>query len=273
MSGARFAFFKTAFSGVLLLAASFQAAAATVPFVSFEAGPEMETYNYHEEGALNNEGGLFGGYMAIKAEPSQRISFQFFGSVAGGNLRYEGKSFDDRPLKYDVPSFLANTRATMALPIPAGPITITPFCGIAMRYLDEDFEHNHQNGYQRETTQFYSPLGMALSVTNTTWTYGLQAEYDLFWTGANRNRDIPLEKGGSRNVTLRQDTGYGIQGSLFAQRQITKIFTLTIEPFLSYWDVSASDEETIWMRDDYPYDFQRKANQTWMCGLRIGLAW
>lgn len=268
---------RCARAGTVLLAAMLatglgRAAAAPVPPVSFEIGPEIETFSYHEEGALRNQGGLFGGYMTLSGNPADWLSLQAFGSLAGGNLRYEGQSFDGYPLEFDVPSFLFNTRGLAGFPLMADSVTLTPFIGFGVRFLDEDLKRNYDNGYRRQTTYLYTPIGLAMSVAAPGWTYGLRAEYDLFWTGLNRNRDVPLGDGGTRTITVRQDTGYGIQAAVFAQRQLNRILSLTVEPFLTYWDICPSDVERVWLRD-YTYDFQRLANQTWVYGLRVGLAW
>lgn len=243
-----------------------------VSSVSLEIGPEMEFLSYHEEGALKNQGALFGCYANMCFNPASPFSFQTFASFVGGNLRYDGQSFDGHDLDFDVPSFLANIRTLAGFSLGSGQVVITPFVGLGLRYFNEDLKWDYHDGYRRETTWFYTPIGLAMTVTASTWTYGARAEYDLFWIGQNYNRDVPLGDGTSRNVSVRQDTGYGMQASVFAQTPLNRFLYLTIEPFLNYWDINSSDVERIWLRDD-TYYFQRMANQTWTYGIRIGVAW
>ncbi len=237
-----------------------------------EIGLDFAAYDYHEESATSSKGGLLGLYAAMGFQPTDCFLLQAYASIAGGYLDYEGYSTDDRPLSYDVPTFLANARISAGFPKTFNSVTIMPFAGVGVRYLDEDYKHNHWDGYRRETTQLYLPLGLSLSVASGPWSYGLRAEYDLFLTGLSRNRDVPLGGGHSKTVSLRQDTGFGVQGSLFLQRDITEFLAFTLEPFVSYWDINDSDVEETCMLE-HSHDFQRKSNQTWFYGLRAGLAW
>ena len=241
----------------------------------FEIGPEIEYYEYREPGIMKEYGGLFGGYASFTAFlMNQDLYFQTFGSIVGGTLTYDGGTYSGEPLTLDTPNILFNFR-TLAGPYFGGEnVSLLPFSGFCIRLVDDDLKRNYQWGYRRQTTYFYSPIGMELSTRSTLWSFGARGEFDIFWLGVNNNRDFPTSDRSREDVNLTQDpfTGFGLQASVFACAQLNRYIYLTIEPFISYWDVKKSSEKNVWT-DQGNLTVYEPDNNSLVYGLRCGCGW
>lgn len=255
---------------IMALALAGDVSAQLKPF-NFEVGPEFEYYQYREPGVMKETGGLFGGYMLFRATVASRLDARMFGSAAGGELKYEGSTWAGDALEIDTPNWLLNFRPTLGFALYAGDTVVIPYAGVALRYVQDDLAANYSGGYMRQNTYLYSPLGVEVRQYAGAWTFGLCGEFDVFWRGTNRNKDIPI--GYSKySETMTQTSGYGIQGSVFAKAQVSPAFELSMEPFISYWDIGKSDTKTL--RTEYgDISIYEPENNTLTVGCRLGLGW
>jgi hypothetical protein len=146
---------------------------------------------------------------------------------------------------------------------------VTPFLGMGYRYWSED--RGGVGGYQREVTYWYSPLGVrTCSPLSDKWTWGINLEYDLFWDG-EVDSDI------SGMPTFHYNSGYGTRFSLHLRRELTKNVALSFEPYITYWDIDASDPELFALPEESDpefytvFPFIEPENSTTSYGLRVSL--
>lgn len=262
---------------VLALAAAGAAAfaltaAAELAPAAFEFGPEFEYYQYREPGVMKEHGGLLGGYMSFRALLGTSLDARMFGSAVGGEIQYEGSTWAGSSLEIDTPNWLLNFRPTLGVVMGGqSGVLIIPYAGVALRWLQDDLSRNYAGGYIRQNTYVYVPLGMEMRSEVGDWTFGISGEVDVLVVGKNRNQDIPI--GSSKyNATLTQTSGFGLQGCAYAKVKASPSFELSIEPFVSYWDLSKSDTKTL-DTSQGNVEIYEPENNTLVIGCRLGLGW
>ena len=102
---------------------------------------------------------------------------------------------------------------------------------------------------------------------------GISAEYDLFLAGKVKSHlsDVHPSLNDPEND---QDfgEGYGIKVSLKIDKKFSRDYGLSIEPYITYWDIDKSDTSTLTF-DGIPigYGFE-PANETIAYGLRLNIS-
>jgi len=146
---------------------------------------------------------------------------------------------------------------------------VTPFLGLGYRYWHNDLKGGP--GYAKEVEYWYSPIGIRThSPLSDKWTWGMSAEYDLFFEG-EVDTDIP------QMPTFHEDSGCGARFSLTLARRLTEDLVLAFEPYVTYWDVDESDGEIFLMpQGSGPAGYSvipvvEPDNETTTYGLRVRL--
>lgn len=231
---------------------------------NWEAGPEVFYFKYKEPGLMQNAGmmyGLMGSYtyhsgVMLRGEGRYAYGKVDYSSVDTGDtdnddnyiLEFRGL------LGYDFP-FVSENYSYVCPSL--GDSVITPYIGIAYRYLNNDSTGKQTTtghwGYERESNYFYSPIGIeALTAFDNGWRVGAKFEYDLFWNGRQISHlgdvtDYDSTWGyytfAAEDVKNDQDKGYGLRGSLRLEKE-SEEFDFIIEPFIRYWNIKKSDEVT-----------------------------
>ncbi|MCD6570683.1 MAG: autotransporter domain-containing protein [Deltaproteobacteria bacterium] len=241
-------------------------AANPIPVHDLAIGVNCVSFHYTEPNGeavgvagdlMKEDGTLYGGeitYTFHKNSLMQHISIEY----CEGKVDYDGHYTDGTPVEIaDFKDQMANARYLAGHDfIISGEHRITPFLGIACRYLNDDGHKKSTAAYEREISSVYSPIGLeATSSISEDWSLGIRAEYDLFWGGEVKTHlsDIApfTYEGGTyiyKDVKNRQDAfdGRGTRVSLFF-RCLTKgkSFAYTIEPYLWDWRINHSNKKAV----------------------------
>ena len=222
-------------------------------YVQWYVGPEVYYHKYREPGLMENTG-MFYGVVAgvtsrywVPSSPQERPwpskwMARAEGRFAYGQLDYEGSTWDGTPVKTNnIDDFMWEIRLLMGPDFPGTTTMLTPFGGIAYRYLNDD-SSSHVGGYARESNYLYIPVGLeVIGQLDGGWSWGGAIEFDVFIWGEQRSH---LSDIGFSDVDNRQETGYGVRASVKLQKKTDKM-DFIIEPFIRYWDIADSEVETV----------------------------
>jgi len=146
---------------------------------------------------------------------------------------------------------------------------ITPFAGIAYRFLQDDSKYqrtttNHL-GYLRESNYFYSPVGVKIRFEYAGgWSLTPEAEYDIFWFGQQESELGYLPN--REDLTNDQEKGYGYRLSLTLARNTLPV-GYSFQVFYRYWDIDTSDVSS----DRFGNFGFEPANETSEYGLNVSV--
>jgi hypothetical protein len=231
-------------------------------------GPEVYFHHYEEPDVMQNEGvfyGLAGSYIytlprnwLFTAEARFAMADVDYDSIRTGSS--EGN--DDAVFE---------TRGLLGYTIPQ--TIVTPFFGIAYRYLNDDSAGVRTTtghvGYERESNYFYSPVGLSvIRDLGNNWSVGFSAEYDIFWAG-RQNSNLSTASTVFNDITNHQDSGHGARASLHIEKRGRWDFIF--KPFVRWWQVDDSDLDAITVSgvvDAYGYEPE---NHTWEAGAELGV--
>ncbi len=213
----------------------------------------MYYFKYKEPGVMKDTG-MFYGLTAsftsrywVPASPEEEPwKSKWMGRAEGrfayGQVDYDGATWGGTPLSiHNIDDFVWEIRLLMGPDFPGDTCMLTPFAGIAYRYLNNDTS-SHVGGYERESNYLYLPLGLELvAQLNDGWSWGASAEFDFFLWGEQKSH---LSDAGGIDVDNRQEGGYGTRASVKLQKKSGKI-DFIIEPFIRYWDIEDSELETV----------------------------
>ncbi len=237
---------------------------------SFKIGMEYGYHEYQESGVMEETGmlqGLIGSYTyhndkGLMANASLRLGY--------GELEYDGRTWGGTPLQMDTENGILELRGLVGYDHKLkDDCFITPFIGIGYRYLNNDT--NYAGGYEREIEYLYVPIGISTdSSLNNEWRWGVNMEYDLFLAGhvVSYLSDVYPAYNNLENDQDFMD-GYGARFSLHFKKEISDNVSLSIEPFMRYWEIKDSNVSILTVYGTpvaYGYEPQ---NDTTTYGLRI----
>jgi hypothetical protein len=252
------------------------------PVVPFEIGTEFFHYAYEEPGVMKTSGQMVGISGAVSCRAPKGIGvidlFRIEAAAARGRLDYISK---DGTIK-GIDDTIIEARALLGKEMHStGNSVVTFFSGFGYRKL-------HDNGggkitseghpyYDRESSYSFIPVVLELSNRRPhDWEIGGVVEYDYFLSGTQESELTDANNSGytySDDLKNTQHNGYGVRVSLKAIKKFHAC-SLVIEPFLSYWKVGTSDEDTIEESQDGDIDTQvyvEPNNNTTQYGLKIAL--
>ncbi len=218
---------------------------------AWHIGPEVYYFKYKEPSVMEDTGMFYGltfGFTSrdwLPAFPEEQPwESKWMGRVEGrfayGRVDYDGALMDGTPYTVGgIDDFVWELRLLLGPDFPNHNSMITPFTGIAYRYLNDDTSFDPA-GYERESNYLYIPLGLeTLAQLNQGWFWGASVEFDFFLWGKQTSH---LSDVGSSDVDNRQNNGYGARASVKLQKKGDKA-DLIIEPFIRYWDIGQSEVE------------------------------
>jgi hypothetical protein len=242
-----------------------------VPKYIFGIGLETMYFDYGEKSIDMEEKGFMYGLMGkYTYHGDNKLMLNASLEYVSGELDYNGQTWRGIPLKADTDDWIVQSRGLIGYDyVFNGKHLITPFIGIASRYWNDVI--GGIGGYEREIAYWYSPIGIkTVSPLSDKWTWGLSAEYDLFLVGEVKTHlnDVAL---GANDPEVDQDfgNGYGLRFSVRFERELTKNYALSIEPYIRYWDIDKSSTATITYDGKPIGHLHEPANETTSYGLRL----
>jgi hypothetical protein len=223
------------------------------PVVPFEIGTELSHYAYEEPGVMKTSGIMAGISGVITSPVPKGIGvidlFRIEAEVAWGNVDYSSAEGTINGIN----DTMFEARALAGKEVYSrGTSAVTFFSGFGYRQLQDNGGGKVTSGgspyYDRESNYSYIPLVLELStIKRHGWSVGASVEYDYFLGGTQESELTDAVNTGntySDDLENRQHDGYGLRVSMKAAKKFHAC-SLLIEPFLRYWKVGTSDEDSI----------------------------
>ncbi len=242
--------------------------AELLPKHSFGIAPVVASFEYEEPGLMSEDGvmyGLFGRYTYYDQDLMFHASLEY----TTGDLDYDGSTWGGTPITADTEDYILEFRVLIGGNIGINENVLIPFIGVGYRYWNDDIQAS--GGYEREATYYYFPIGIQWNrPMATNWTWGLSAEYDMFWKGQVKSHLSDAIPGLSdpKNDQEFLD-GYGLRFSLQLKRVLFNNHSVSIEPYIRYWDVDESDTAVVTYYGVPVFIVVEPANETTCYGLRV----
>lgn len=219
---------------------------------TFEIGPEIFHQKYTEVG-VKIYGMMYGLYWSYTgrgwlepclqdedeapADKPARWMFGTDGSVAYGQVDYDGELMSGTPYASDDENWMVETRLLFGPDFPCKSRIDTIYTGLGFRYLNNN--SSDPAAYERESHYFYLPVGITTlgKLNDSSWSLGATAEFDVFLYGVQTSHFHDL----GVDIHNQQHEGYGVRGSIRLGKQDGE-HNLIIEPFVRYWKIQTSEE-------------------------------
>jgi hypothetical protein len=209
---------------------------------TFEIGPAISYRIYKKSSVVKEEGwmyGLVGSYayhnkLMLKVEGRGN-----FGKVDYSNLGHIS----------NVNNYVLEGRGLVGYDFLIAQVhSITPYLGVGYRYLNDNSSGRISTtgalGYERESHYLYSPIGLDINIQLGDKFYIKESmEFDYLWRGWEKSHlsdAIP----GLNDPTNTQKKGYGVRGYI-GFLIVTNKIDFELGPFVTYWNIRKSDDETI----------------------------
>jgi len=210
----------------------------------WELGPEISHISYREPGYMRERGLMYGISASYTHHTNNKFMLKADGKFSYGQVRYKGSGNIS-----GINDYILEGRGLVGydLSVTEGTTGIL-YTGFGYRYLFDDLGGKTSStgalGYDRESTYYYSPIGIdVVTEINDHWSAGLTAEYDFFWSGVQKSHLEDL-LAGLNTLNNNQKSGYGLRGSIRLQKKGNKV-DFVVEPFIKYWDINASDFKAV----------------------------
>jgi hypothetical protein len=220
-----------------------------IPIHSLDFGLQTMSFDYQEPTIDVGISGLMYGLSGNYTYRYKKLMVDADMELSLGTLEYDGWISDGTtrsPVKDDSRDYLVGFRGLIGYVYPLNnKSVITIFTGLGCRYWNNDVEG--PGSYEREIGYLYAPFGVKMDfVLSDNWQWGASIEYDFFLRGQVISHLSDVNPG-YNDPENDQDTasGYGTRFSLRFSRKLARKHTLTIEPFIRYWDIDKSDTSII----------------------------
>ncbi|MCK4881718.1 MAG: hypothetical protein KAS92_01695 [Candidatus Omnitrophica bacterium] len=281
--------------------------------MNFEFGTEMFYHKFKEPGYMEQDGFLYGLQAAYTlrtsfnkdtlglsdhfSEHRNKLNvFRFEGMLAFGSVDFDSDDVGTYTVR---DNFMYDVRGLAGYDfLPAKGLILTPYIGIAYRYLRDDSpgrilpfaSFSGAFDFKRESTYLYMPFGLTTTKEyDRGWVVDLTVEYDLLLNGEQNNH---YNDGGYKvrdslgqlyiidAMEFDQDKGYGFRTSARFTNENGDICYF-IEPYFRYWKIR--DSETLqftsnsgsvrWVDSTgtIPRTGQQPKNETTEAGIKLGL--
>ena len=220
---------------------------------SWEIGPDAYYYQYREPGLMKETGYFYGLEAAytyrewVPMFPTDDAELKWMFRAEGrfdfGTVNYDGgitnlDTGETTPYTYDNKrDSTGEFRLLIGPDFPKATVVDTIYAGLGIRSLD-DTKSGDPHGYDRQSHYVYLPVGYkTLRTLGGNWLISANGEFDVFLWGRQSSSfgDVMLHN--------QQNKGYGLRGSVgFVYN--TKNTYVSIEPFVRYWNIGKSEEET-----------------------------
>lgn len=247
---------------------------------SYKIGPDLRYFKYEEENLMEEEGFMYGAVGEIHyhgiVNRNNRLMAKARLECFGGALDYEGQRWDGTSLEADTSDFMLECRTLVGFDSTfRDTLLVTLFTGMGYRYWNDDIRGT--GGYTRETEYIYQPFGGKIAgILSDKWTWGASAEYDFLWLGKVEAHLSDVLSGlNDPEVKQSSGDGYGLKFSFHFKRKISSKYSLTLEPYIRYWDIEKSDKERLTFYGNplalngTPLFIHEPENKTISSGLRV----
>lgn len=224
--------------------------------VSQAIGVSASSYKYTEDDVMSLKGRKLGLDYAIKFELTPAWFLRGDARYARGKVDYESNGSGTME---NNTNWYAEWRLLSGYDFAFGAHTVGPYTGLGFRYLYHDGRGTSSTGhigYRRESRYVYLPLGLAHR-----WSFGARSgltttiEYNYLLEGRQTSElgDYFVGQPTGIGTTFTsceaakndQKRGHGWRGSVMLQ-----LGNWTMGPYASYWRVSESDPDDIYLTDD-----------------------
>ena len=211
---------------------------------AFEIGPEISYRTYEEPSMMKEKGwmyGLVGSYayhnkLMLKVEGRGNWGEMDYSSPISGKIN-------------DIENYMLEGRGVVGYDFLIAEVhAITPYIGVGYRYLNDNgsgkVSTTGASFYERESNYLYSPLGLEINVQlGHNFYFKELMEFDYFWRGWQKTHLSDVIPG-LNDPTNTQKKGYGVRGYI-GFLIVTNKIDFELGPFVTYWNIKKSDEETI----------------------------
>ena len=209
---------------------------------TFEIGPQLSYIIYKEPDVMKEKGmmyGLIGSYAY-----HNKIMLKVEANGSWGKLDYTNSGKIS-----DITDYMLEGRGLVGYDFLIAQVhSVTPYVGVGYRYLNDDssgrISTTGARGYERESNYLYSPIGLEVNVQLGDKFYVKELiEFDYFWRGWQKSSlsdAIP----GLNDPTNTQKKGYGARAYI-GFLIVTNRIDFEVGPFVRYWNIKKSEEETI----------------------------
>jgi len=235
----------------------------------FSIGTEVSSITYKEPELMKNKGimkGITGSYTY-----RNRLLLKAEGRYAFGEVDYSSPISGTMD---DIKDYIIEGRGLVGYGISPKPFgfEVSPYTGIGYRYLNNDMGHRFTSvghfGYERESMQWYLPLGLELIKSfKNNWSVVITGEVNTLLRGRQKNHVgyIP----GYVDFTNKQRNGFGQRVSLELKKETPKI-TYSIGPFLRHSDIRQSETAVgAYIIPTIPIEFIEPRNQSTEVGVQF----
>jgi len=213
-----------------------------IPENTFQIGFDVRYFDYEEPGLMEESGWMYGIIGSYIYHGNNKLMLETNLSYVVGELDYDGQLQDGTPHTTDTDDWIFEWRGLIGPDFRLKDSSIvTPFIGIGYRYWNDELKGS--GGYEREIQYWYLPIGVkTISPLPANWTWGLSAEYDLFLSGKVKSHLSDVFSG-LNDLENDQNfgNGYGVKFSLQFNRKFSNNYGISIEPYITYWDIDQSD--------------------------------
>ena len=244
-----------------------------LPKNSFNLGLDGRYLDYEEDDLMEEDGWLYGIVGRYIYHGSNNFMFETSANYVFGELEYDGETWGGTPVEADADDWIIECRGLFGGDYRINNNNaVTFFTGVGYRYWNDEIDA--PGGYEREIQYWYLPIGIkTISSLNNSWTCGMSIEYDLFLSGEVKSHlsDVHPYLNDLKNDQDFGD-GYGIKFSLKFDKKLTSDAGVSIEPYITYWDIDKSDTATLtYYGTPIGYGYE-PANETIAGGLQLNIS-
>lgn len=213
-----------------------------LPKHSFEIGPEIAYMKYKEPDVMQQDGPMYGVVASYTYHDRIMVGID-------ARLSYSEMDYENSGTINDINNYIFETRGLIGYDIPRSNTIITPYIGLAYRWLYDDkggsVSSTGAAGLDRESNYYYSPIGIkTYSEIGNGWSLGITAEFDYFWGGEQNSYLSDVSPTYYSDASNTQNDGYGVRGSIRFQKK-WEISSFVFEPFIRYWEIDKSEYDYV----------------------------
>jgi hypothetical protein len=209
---------------------------------TFEIGPEVSYRTYKEPDLMKEDGWMYG--LVGSYAYHNKLMLKVEGRGNWGEVDYFNSGKID-----DIDDYMLEGRGLVGYDFLIAQVhSITPYIGVGYRYLNDDGSGKVSTTgalfYERESNYLYSPIGLEINVQLGDKLYVKELmEFDYLWRGWQKTHLSDVMPG-LNDPTNTQKRGYGVRGYV-GFLLVTNKIDFEMGPFVAYWNIKKSDEETI----------------------------
>ena len=233
----------------------------------FRLGYQIEYFYYEEtdfwDDTIMTESGTLHGLSASFVPFSRNFYMNLEGRLLSGTLTYNG-SWDGTPVRADSDDRLMELRALLGanMTSPEDRYGSFFYSGLGYRYWNDKVQH--PDGYEREVSYFYVPLGFDAALKSS---ITVRVEGQLALTRVRSHlSDIDPTYDDANTPSM----GVGFHLSVGYAPEIRKNVRLLIAPYVQGWFVGESSEDTVNLGGT-DVDVVEPSNSTWELGLTASI--